>query len=306
MAGRRLPPLNALRAFEAAARHLSFTRAADELSVTQAAVSHQVKQLEEWLGVPLFRRRPRAVLLTESGQAYLPPVREALDGLATATRRLLERQSAGVLNVSIPPSFAANWFVPRLGAFRAANPEIDVRLNATDDLVDFAHDDIDVSIRYGLGDWDGVEYEHFMDEEMFPVCAPALLARGKPLRRPDDLRHYTLLHDDMRENWPMWLRAAGARQVDPTRGPTFNLSSLVLAAAIDGQGVALGRSSLMERDLAAGRLVRPFALALPAHFAFYVVYPPRSGDIPKVRALISWLKATVAAEREAAELSGRA
>ena len=288
---RRLPPLGALRAFEAAARHLSFTKAGEELHVTQAAVSHQVKALEEWLGLRLFRRRGRQVFLSEAGQAYLADVREAFDQLAAATGRLWQREASGVLTVTTLASLAASWLVPRLGQFRTLHPEIDVRISATDDLIDFGRDDVDLAIRYGTGDWPGLEVVLLMNEDVFPVCSPALLDGPVPLREPADLQHHTLLHDDLQLNWKAWLDAAGVKDIDPERGPGFNLSALVVDAAVAGQGVALARSALVGHHLRAGRLVRPFDVKLPANYAYYIAYPPASRDLPKVRAFTDWLLA---------------
>jgi LysR family glycine cleavage system transcriptional activator len=298
MVDRKLPPLNALRAFEAAARQLSFTRAGQELHVTQAAISHQVKALEEWLGLALFRRRGRAIVLTENGQNYLTSVREGLDLLAAATDRLTKRQGSGILTVSTLASFAAAWLVPRLGRFRALHSDIDVRVAARDEAVDFARDDVDLAIRYGKGHWPGLEIVPLMSEEVFPVCSPALLQGAYPLRRLDDLRHHTLLHDDMRETWRLWLLAAGVEGVNPDRGPGYNLSALVINAAVDGQGVALARSALLGDHLATGRLVRPFDLELPAEDAYYLVYPTRAREHLKVGAFREWVLAEVARDRE--------
>jgi LysR family glycine cleavage system transcriptional activator len=295
-ASRRLPPLSSLRAFEAAARHLSFTRAAAELHVTQAAVSHQVKALEDWLGLKLFRRQNRNVFLTEAGQAYLPAVREAFDGLADATRRLRQRDGEGKLTVTVTLSFAAKWLMPRLGRFRRLHPDIEFRIDATDRNVDLAREEVDVGLRYGSGSWPGLAARRLLNEELFPVCSPALAAA---LKRPEDLAKHTLLHDDMRQDWRMWLLAAGVRGVDPTRGPAFSSSAMCVQAAIDGEGVALGRSALVAADLAAGRLVRPFAVNLPTEFAYYVVYTPQAGELPRVKAFVDWLAAEAAAEEAA-------
>lgn len=288
---RRLPPLNALRAFEAAARHLSFTQAAAELNVTQAAVSHQVKALEAWLGQPLFERMNRALRLTEAGRALLPPMRDALDQIAAATTRLAPREPTGVLTISTIPSFAAKWLVLRLGRFQAAHPEFAVRLLTSADLVDFVRQDVDVAIRFGHGPWPGVHAERLMTEEVFPVCSPSLPAGSPPLRTPADLRHHTLLHDDHVVTWRLWLRAAGVEDVDAERGPRFTDSALVLQLAIDGQGVALARRVLVGDDLAAGRLVRPFAQSLPGEFAYHLVAPPHHFSRAKVAAFRDWLLA---------------
>ena len=286
---RRLPPLNALRAFEAAARHLSFTRAAEELHVTQAAVSHQIKGLEEWLGMPLFRRLNRALMLTEAGQTYLPAVRDALDTLAQATDRLFRRDSAGALTISTMPSFAAKWLVMRLGRFQARHPELEVRLHATPQLADFAQQDVDVAIRFGSGRWPGLRSERLMTEDIFPVCSPALLRGGLPLARPEDLRRHTLLHDDYMITWAIWAEAAGLTGIDLHRGPRFNDSALILQAAMEGAGVALARGVLVADDVAAGRLVRLFDIHLPGDYAYYVAAPPPYFSRPKVRAFRDWL-----------------
>ena len=289
---RRLPPLNALKAFEAAGRYLSFTRAAAELNVTQAAVSHQIKGLEERLGVPLFRRVNRGLLLTDEGQTLLAPLSEALDNIAGALARLRSGEASGVLTISVLPSFAAKWLVPRLGSFREIHPDIDVRLSTTYDLADFVGDEVDIAVRYGRGSWPGLEVVNLMSEDIFPVCGPALLEGPDPLRRPDDLGRHTLLHDSIHEeemDWPTWLKAAGVSSVDPSRGPSFFDSSMVLQAAIAGEGVALGRSVLVADDLAAGRLVKPFEGSRPAGYAYYVVYPAAYAERPKIKAFREWL-----------------
>ncbi len=294
----RLPTLNALRAFEAAGRHLSFTRAAEELHVTQAAISHQIKSLEEQLGIRMFRRGPRGLLLTDAGQSYLPEVREAFQRLNAATDRLLEDDARGAITVSVLPSFAARWLVPRLTRFREAHPDIEVRVSADDRLADFDRDDVDVAIRYGRGDYPGLQADRFLTEELFPVCSPELLTRTA-LERPEDLCSHTLLHDDMRMDWSMWLLAAGVEGVDPRRGPSFNDSSMVLQAAVDGQGVALGRSALALDDLAAGRLVRPFEFSLPAEYAYYILCPERTANRPNIKTFREWLLAQSAPDTEA-------
>ena len=285
---RRMPPLGALRAYEAAARHLSFTLAAEELNVTPSAISHQVKALERWLGVPLFRRFNRALALTEDGRAYLPAVGAALDGISDATMRLLHGEVSRALTVSTLTSFAAGWLVPRLKGFRAAWPDIDVRLMLSEELVDFRRDGVDLAIRYGGGAWPGVRAVRFLTEDIFPVCSPGLLAR-EPLYTPADLARHTLLHDDMPADWGTWLGAAGVAGVDVARGPRFDQSNLVIQSAIDGEGVALGRSALVADALADGRLVRPFAISLPAQYAHYIVCPEAVIDRPAIRAFSDWL-----------------
>ncbi|MEM8915544.1 MAG: transcriptional regulator GcvA, partial [Pseudomonadota bacterium] len=285
----KLPNLNALRAFEAAGRNLSFTKAAEELNVTQAAVSHQIKTLEEQLGFRLFRRIHRGLRLTEAGQAYLPDVRQAFERLETATERLAVTDARGVLTVSVLPSFAAKWLVPRLMHFQAQYPEIDVRVSANDRSVDFDQEDIDLGIRFGRGDYTGLHAVPLMQEWVFPVCSPALAERGQGLRSPEDLRHFTLLHDDMHLNWSEWLKAAGVANIDATRGPFFNDSSMLISAAVEGLGVALGRKALALGDIAAGRLVRPFELSLPTAFGYYIVYPERRAHRTKIIIFRDWL-----------------
>lgn len=286
---RRLPPLNALRAFEAAARHLSFTRAAEELHVTQAAISHQVKALEEHLGRKLFRRLNRALLLSDDGQAYLPSVSRAFALLNDATRNLLERDAPGPLTVSALPSFAARWLVPRLGRFRQIHPDIDLRIDPSAALTDFASGDVDVGIRYGRGKYSALRADWLMTEDIFPVCSPALLSGEHPLRAPGDLEHQVLLHDDGHGDWRTWLLAAGIDRVDPTRGPIFTDSSMLIQAAMAGQGVALARGVLAADELAAGRLVRPFTLSLPTDYAYYLVCPQNTAEQPKIAAFRDWL-----------------
>ncbi|MGE0718865.1 MAG: transcriptional regulator GcvA [Alphaproteobacteria bacterium] len=291
---RDLPPLNALRAFEAAARHLSFTRAADELAVTQAAISHQIKSLEDWLGVLLFRRLPRRLELTEGGRDLLASIREAFDRIEAAVGRARRNDQTGPLTVSVVPSFAAKWLVPRLGRFQAEHPDIDVRLAA--DIRPSRFDDgVDLAIRAGRGHWPGLQVERLLSEELFPVCSPRLLAGAVALCRPEDLARHTLLHDDFEHDWRMWLLAAGVSGVDWRRGPRFSDSSMVIQAAVEGQGVALARSALAAEDLKAGRLVRPFTIDMASDLAYYVVAPPGHADRPKVRAFRDWLKREAAA-----------
>lgn len=285
-----LPPLKALHVFEVAGRHLSFTRAAEELHVTQAAVSHQIKKLEEQLGIKLFRRLNRRLLLTEEGQIYLPAVREALRHIGHATDQLMAKHRSGVLTVSVLPSFAAKWLVPRLHKFRDLYPDVDVRVSAFEWPVDFGRDEVDLAIRYGRGKWPGLRADPLLTEDVFPVCSPALLQDGPPLREPADLHRHTLLHDDYsREDWRIWLRAAGAGDVDPRRGLSFSHTSIMLEAAESGQGVALGRTPLVADDLARGRLVKPFEISLPADYAYYVVCPVEAADRPKIVAFREWL-----------------
>lgn len=285
----RLPSLNAMRAFEAAARHLSFTRAAEELNVTQAAISHQVKALEEELGMPLFRRLNRALLLTGAGQALHPAIGEAMTILSNAVDRLHRDDRAGELTVTTMDSFAATWLVPKLGRFRKAWPDIDVRVSTSDDPVDFNRSNIDLAIRYGAGNWPRLSVERLMTEEVFPVCAPELIEADPPLICPSDLKHHTLLHDDTRLDWRMWLMAVGQHDIDPDKGPGYQHSNLVIQAAMQGDGIALARSVLVAEALASGRLVKPFDVALAAEYAYYIVCPPANLNRPKVKAFREWL-----------------
>lgn len=286
---RRLPPLNAVRAFEAAARHLSFTRAAEELNVTQAAISHQIKALEEALGVMLFRRLNRGLLLTEAGQAFLPPLTGAFDAIADAVDRLKAADEAGPLTISTLASFAAKWLVPRLPRFQQRHPHVDVLISTGSQLVDFDRQEVDLAIRFGRGPWPGVRSHRLLGETIFPVASPALRDGPPRLGAPDDLAHVTLLHDDLHIGWPMWLKAANVTCVDAKRGPRFTDSSLVIQAAIAGHGVALARGALAADDLAAGRLVKLFDLDLPSEVAYYVVAPERHFTRPKVAAFHEWL-----------------
>ncbi|MGL5907091.1 MAG: transcriptional regulator GcvA, partial [Shewanella sp.] len=228
---RRLPPLNAVKAFEAAARHLSFTRAAEELFVTQAAVSHQIKALEDFLGLKLFRRKNRSLLLTEEGQSYFLDIKDIFTQLADATDRLLARSAIGSLTVSMSPSFAIQWLVPRLAKFSEKNPDIDVRIKAVDTEASSLTDDVDVAIYYGLGNWPGLRADKLRNEVLIPVCSPMLLNGPKPLSKPSDLKHHTLLHDMSRHDWQAWFRQCGISDINVNQGPIFSHSSLVLQAA---------------------------------------------------------------------------
>jgi LysR family glycine cleavage system transcriptional activator len=293
----RLPSLNALRAFEAAARHLNLTRAARELNVTPAAISHQIKALEADLGVTLLRRVKGEFLLSEAAQSAAPVLRAGFDQIAEAVRRLRRDYTRHFLTLSAGPTFTSTWLVRRLGRFKERFPEIDVRLDTTDAIVDFARQDVDVGIRFGAGDYPGLEAIRLFDEAIFPVCSPGLLERGPTLATPADLGSHTLLHvewaPDQGEtlDWQLWLQAAGAEGVDFSRGPRFSHTSTALQAAVAGQGLALGSDSLASDELAAGRLVRPFDITLPVDFAYFLVYPRETADFPKIAALREWILA---------------
>ena len=294
---RRLPSLNALKAFEAAARHASFTRAADELSVTQGAVSHQVKALEDHLGMKLFLRRPQGLALTEPGRAYLAVISAAFDALAAGTDHLVERGAANRLTISVSPNFAAKWLVHRLGRFSADHPELDLRISANAQHIDFAREDVDLAIRHGEGRWPGLRATRLCNEELFPVCSPALLEGARPLQQPSDIRHQTLLHLGNRDDWRKWLSVAGI-EADLMRGPVFDQASIVIDAALDGQGVALSRTALVTRDLIAGRLVRPFRPTLSVPYAYWIVAPEATADLAKIKVFRNWLLAEAASERQ--------
>ncbi len=296
---RRLPPLNALRAFEAAARHLSFTHAAAELNVTPAAVGHQVKALEDFLGLRLFRRLNRALLLTDAGQASLGELRDGFDTLGRAVERMRAGDARGMLTVTIAPSLAAKWLIPRLDRFRAAHPEITVRIDTAMPIIDLEREGVDVGIRFCAGDEPGLRSDRLFFEELFPVCSPKLLEGRRPVRTPADLRRHTLLHldgetrDETWPDWRMWLAAAGCTEIDATPGPRFTQSIMLVQAAIAGHGVALGPRAIVADDLAAGRLVRPFgdAYGTRTAFAYYVVCPEASAVRAKVVAFREWVLA---------------
>ena len=290
---RWLPPLNALKAFEAAARHESFTRAADELCVTQGAVSHQVKALEAELGLKLFNRQSQGLVITEAGRSYLATVRDALDRIADGTERLLRRQNTGVLTVSTSPNFAAKWLVHRLSRFAEAHPAIDLRVSASLHHIDFAREDIDLAIRHGDGSESGLYVAKLCAEELFPVCSPKLLD-GRESLRSDDLKKAVLLHVNDRQDWSRWLDSAGITDVDVSRGPVLNQASMAIDAAVDGQGIALARTALAAWDLIGRRLVRPFGQALPVSYAYWIVCPKATARLPKIVAFSNWLLAQAA------------
>jgi LysR family glycine cleavage system transcriptional activator len=299
----RLPPLTSLRAFEAAARHLSFTRAAEELHVTQAAVSHQVKSLEDFLGQAMFIRLTRALQLTPAGESYAPVLKEAFEAIERATRRLMEDQdSQGVLNVSVSPTFLSRWLIPRLASWQEAHPEIELRLVSTPRLADFVRDGVDVAIRHGRGVWPGLAAHRLFQAKSVPVASPDLLAGPLALRQPGDLVQHTLLHDQVEpDNWRIWLTAAGVADVAPERGMRFGTGAEALEAALAGAGIALARRAVIRRDIEAGRLVIPFEVPMSKDFAFYVVFPEGSAKRPKIKAFRDWALEQTRADREAEE-----
>ncbi len=289
---RRVPSLNALKAFEATARQESFTKAADELCVTQGAVSQQVKALEAELSVRLFHRERQRLVITDAGRAYLEVVRDAFDRLALGTEQLLQRQKSGTLTITTSPNFAAKWLVHRLRRFSEAHPGIDLRVSASLQHIDFAREDIDLAIRHGDGQWPGMHVTRLCSEELFPVCSPKLLTGRGALRLPRDIRHHTLLHTNGTDDWTHWLQRVGVDGVDSIdhrHGVVFNQASMAIDAAVDGQGIALARTALASWDLICGRLVRPFAQALAVPYAFWIVCPKSAAELPKISAFRAWL-----------------
>jgi len=300
---RRLPPLNALRSFEAAARYESFTRAAEELHVTQSAVSQQVKALEAQLGVRLFNRERQRLKITPAGRDYLVEIREALDHVGAATERLMQRHSAGVLTVSTSQDFAAKWLVHRLARFAAANSGIDLRVSATMHNVDFAREDVDVAVRHGDGHWPGLDATRLCAEQIFAVCSPKLLAGRNRLRRPADVLKWPLLRlEDQSKAWEQWFTLAEVAAPERLPGPVLNRASMLIDVAIDGQGIALARTTLAAWDLISGRIVRPFDLSWRPAGTYWIVCPKPAASIPKIAAFRQWLLAE--AETDARRLAG--
>ena len=285
---RRLPPLNGVKAFEAAARSESFTRAAKELNVTQGAISHQVKALETTLGLKLFHRERQRLILTEAGRDYLTIIRDALDQIAAGTERLLQRQQSGVLTVSTSPDFAAKWLVNRLGRFAEKHPGVDLRVSATTHYVDFARDDVDVAIRHGDGNWPGLDVQRLYSERLFPVCSPKLVTGRNRIRKAADLLKFPLLRLEDTKNWTRLFEAAGVK-ADVGPGPVLNRASMLIDAAIDGQGIALARTALAAWDLVNGRLVRPIDVSLRMANTYWFVCPKVASKAPKVAAFRNWV-----------------
>jgi len=296
--------LNALRAFEASARHQSFSAAAAELHVTPAAVGQLVRTLEDWLGTPLFLRESSGrsrLIPTETAERALPDLRAGFDRLTLALERLREGSTSGVLTVTVSPAFAAKWLLPRIDRFQAAWPDTDVRLDTNHKSVDFVAQRIDIGVRYGSGNWPGLKADKLMDEEIYPVCSPELLRQQRRLRRPSDLARETLIHDLSMDGhigfptWKTWMENAGVRDAPATRGLRINNSAAVLQGAIEGHGVALARSVMARDDLASGRLVRLFPeISLASALAYYVVYRPGCAGLPRLVAFRDWLLAEAA------------
>ena len=288
----RIPPLPALRAIEAVARLGSLTRAAAALHVTHGAISHQLKALEEQLGVRLVERAGRGIKLTDEAERFAARVRSAMNELTDALRELSERRNPRQLRVTVVPSFAARWLLPRIGRFVAAHPDIDLDVRANIALADFRRDDVDVAIRYGAGHWPGLIAEHLLDDVYFPVCSPRFNG-GRLPRHPEELATLPLLRSSD-EFWQPWFEAAGLAWDEPARGPVFNDASHMLQAAIEGQGIGLARASLLGNDLRNGVLARLFDVAVPSPLRHYLAYPPRLAQSPKLAAFRDFLLAEIA------------
>jgi len=304
-----LPPLNSLRAFESAARHLSFRKAAAELHVTPAAISHQLKALEEYLGVKLFRRSNRRVELTPVAQVAAEHLHAGFRAIVDAVEHLRTGDRSNLLTVSAAPSFAGKWLMPRLYRFVTRHPEIDVRLSARmrstrpeargaplrRDVNDSSLDESDVAIRFGDGDFPEMDARLLLRLDVAPMLSPRLANAGPPLATPSDLRHFPLLHDDTayfrsgRLNWDCWLQAVGGSGVDTTRGVHFSHANLAIDAAIDGLGVVTSVPALAAADLAAGRLIVPFTEPVPADYAYYIVCEPGAIERPAIQAFVDWM-----------------
>jgi LysR family glycine cleavage system transcriptional activator len=283
---RILPPLETFRFFEAAARHLNFTRAAEEMHVTHGAVSQRIKSLEEHLGTPLFRRRGKGMLLTDEGHRLLERVQAAIGEITEGVEAILPGNGAQILTISTVPCFAAYWLLPRLADFNEHHPEIQVNIRATRSLVNFNRDDVDIALRFGLGTWPGLISIKLYDEELVPVCSPAFQG-GRLPRVPGDLLKTRLLHDE-RQPWSIWFEAVGLDYRDSGQEPRYGDVNLLVPAAIGGLGVALARASLVEADVAAGRLVRLFS-RVPARYSYFLVYPPGSENFAKIQVFQQWL-----------------
>lgn len=292
----RIPPLNALKAFEAAARRLNITRAAEELSVTPGAISQQIRILEQHAGAPLFHREGRQIALTELGAELYPLLHDGFDYLKRAGDLLYRPNRRHALAISVPPSFAAKWLAPRIARFSAAHPEVEVWMSADMRLADVGGGRVDVAVRYGRGDYVGVRSERLLSADVTPVCSPTLLAGAHPLKRPADLAHHTLIHlrpgelEEPRPDWPAWLSSRNLAQIDASAGPRFDQTALAIEAAAHGQGVALAPYAFVADDLASGRLVAPFADGALSTVLAYHVLTRRSGVSEPARAFVRWLK----------------
>jgi LysR family transcriptional regulator, glycine cleavage system transcriptional activator len=292
----QFPGLRSLRAFEAAARHLNFTRAASEMGVTPAAISNQIKEIEEQIEVNLFTRTSRSMKLTKAGEILFEAAKEAMGVFERGLVKAHRTQASKQLRVSASPSLAAKWLVPRIDRFLNTIPGADVRIDVSSLAIDFAQDDIDVAIRFGPGNYPGLRADLLFQDQVFPVCSPSLIKADKPLHAPRDLLRHTLIHLDWEAqgqpwpNWRMWMQAAGIKDFDDSAGLHFGHTALTVQAAIDGMGVALGDSNLVADDLAKGRLIRPFDLSLqaPANFAYWLIAPEETSDTPMIKSFRDW------------------
>ncbi len=286
---RRLPPLNSLRTFEAAGRHLNFTSAAEELCVTQAAISHQIKALEGYLGTTLFVRSPRILELTEAGARLLPVVQSALDTIGQTISAIRSEDEVAPVSVAVAPSFAAHWLLPRLDSLFQQHPKIELAMRHTNSPVDFARDSVDLAVTYGRGKWRGLLAKPVLEIDFFPVCAPKLLSNGLTLDAPSDLSNFTLLHDSDRATWQDWLSLVDAEGVDASRGTVMDDTNVLIQAAVDGLGVAMGSEPFVREHIAAGRLVQPFETTLTTDFAYFAICPREHLLRNEVRQVWEWL-----------------
>lgn len=292
---RRLLPLNALKAFEAAGRHLNFTAAAEELSVTLSAISHQIRQLEELLGVPLFRRTRKGLVLSTEGQLILPDVQRGFDFLASGLSKLEARRGEGTLTVSMLSTFAMRWFIPRLPRFQERFPDIEVRITTSIKPADLEHEGIDCAIRHGDGAWPGLSATRLFSESLVPVAHPKF---AKQIRRPADLAGQKLLHSqNRREDWRVWLNAAGETEIDANAGPMFETRSYAIQAAVQGMGIAVMDPQLVAEEIAGKRLIRLFDEALPLTNSYWFVCLEHMADAPRIKAMREWLTEDVSKKK---------
>lgn len=290
---RNLPPLNALRAFEATARLTSMQRAAHELNVTPSAISQQVQNLEEWLGFPLLERRARQIQPTVQGRAYLPAISAAFDQIAAATTELAAGRVPRSICITCTPGFAVQWLVPRLQQFQDLHPEIDVRIDASTRLLDLRTEDVDLAVRHGTGRYPGLVSEKLLDDDLIPVASPGLLSGRGRVKKPADLLQHRLLHIETRDDWRLWFAAQGI-EIDWRHGPLLIDTAIGVQAAVAGKGVILVRRSLIGDELTSKRLVAPLPQGLSKGMAYYLVYPPENVSQPAVRAFRAWLLEAVA------------
>jgi LysR family glycine cleavage system transcriptional activator len=302
------PPLNSLRAFEAVGRNLSFSKAANELNVTPGAISQQVRGLEDFLEIKLFKRRNRSIVLTDSGQIFLPLLSDGFSRIAEAVDSVRRSQGDEPLTITAAPSFTSKWLIPRLCKFQALHPEIDVRIDASSRLVDFVREDIDVGIRFGTGEIEGLDSNYLFSFDLIPVCSPDLKHEGKAVHDLTDIRHHTLLHsqdtdfDPSFPDWAMWLATAGVDDVDASRGIFFSQGEMVIEAAIEGQGIALCANVMVAGALESGRLVQPFETRLPVRLSFHLITTRQKSPSSKIGAFRQWILEESAYLREAEDV----